>query len=181
MNLVLDLDESLIHSVTEKPIGIKKSSYFSFEIYGTTYYVIKRPGIKELFCYIFKTFDTVSIWTAATKEYAERVIENIFTKAQVKKLYLKKFRTHLVKGDKVLDTIFESNKSFNKSNTLLIDDKPYVTGKNYGNTIVIPEFLGDSEDDYIYKLIIILQGFMDHGLSSGWDEPLFLADVTDRK
>ena len=109
------------------------------------------------------------------------MIENIFTKAQVKKLYLKKFRTHLVKGDKVLDTIFESNKSFNKSNTLLIDDKPYVTGKNYGNTIVIPEFLGDSEDDYIYKLIIILQGFMDHGLSSGWDEPLFLADVTDRK
>jgi TFIIF-interacting CTD phosphatase-like protein len=78
MHLVLDLDETLIH-VSMIPL---KNYDFAFKLQNVSYYGLKRPELDTFLKFAFSRFDTVSIWTAATADYAKKVIGFIMTPEQ---------------------------------------------------------------------------------------------------
>lgn len=74
--LVLDIDETLIHSTTNGPPGD-----FFVHIPGdyNRYQVHVRPGAKSFLKKIrsLTQFADVGVWTAATAAYASRILDNI--------------------------------------------------------------------------------------------------------
>ena len=83
MNIVLDIDETLV-SVSLQP---RKSYDFVFRVGKYVYYAKKRPNLSLFLKYIFKNFVTVNVWTAATRPYAEKILDNILNKSQKSKLH----------------------------------------------------------------------------------------------
>lgn len=164
MNIVLDLDETLV-SVTSKKIN---KYDFDFMIGDIKYYAKKRPNLDLFLGYIFKHFATVNVWTAATRPYAMHILNNIMTKEQILKLNYILARENLsIKSDgtftKPLAKIFRSKsnyKSLDPNNTIMIDDKRSATGDNLGNAIIVPPWKGSSKDMCLPKLMIILDGVL---------------------
>lgn len=172
MHLVLDLDETLIH-VSMVPV---KGADFVFSIQGTKYYGKKRPNLDLFLAFAFKRFDSVSVWTAATAEYARKVLNNIMTPVQQGKLAFFKTRRDLESGSpgpyfKPLAKIFGTPKAkqlgMTAKNTIMIDDRDDVLRANPGNGIKIPPWRGMSGDKYLPKLVIILDGVFHHNLGFG--------------
>ena len=86
-HLVLDLDQTLIAAETPEDFkkfsdGIKKqnSAYHRHDM-DTDFFVFERPHLQDFLTYIFANF-TVSVWTAASKNYALFIIKNIILKTK---------------------------------------------------------------------------------------------------
>jgi TFIIF-interacting CTD phosphatase-like protein len=170
MNIILDLDETLV-SVTTKPVRVFD---FKFSIIDqltnqpVTYYARKRPNLEIFLKYIFKNFSSVAVWTAATKQYASKVIQGIMTNEQINALAFVKCRDDL-KVDatgtytKPLHRVFQTHPVIKKHNTLMIDDRRSVLVENLGNAIIVPAWKGHPSDDpSLAQLIIILNGILQY-------------------
>lgn len=180
MNIVLDIDETLIHSQRTPSKNAKLKLDFGPE----TYHVLFRPGLKEFLRFVFKNFKTVNIWTAGTQDYAYRIMSNVLTKTQRKKLKFFNTRKHVVNGTKPLDKIFQTPEAveldIHAYNTIIIDDKKDVIQHNPGNGIIIPAFTGNQKDMYLYKLIVVLQGILELDLIiHPQQNHIDLRDITD--
>lgn len=73
--LILDLDETLIHSTTEKTSNFN----FSINLDEEEYFVHIRPNLDIFLDFCFKHFE-VFIWTSSVKEYAFLILEKIIPK-----------------------------------------------------------------------------------------------------
>lgn len=184
MHLVLDLDETLI-SVSLRPI---KNPHFTFTLQGEKYYGRKRPGLDLFLSFAFKKFESVSVWTAATRDYALRIIQHIMTPEQRKSLAFLRTRRDLAteKGPyyKPLKNIFATAGAkrigMTIDNTVMVDDRDDVLRDNPGNGIKIPPWRGVRGDKYLPKLLIILDGILHHNLSFGHFGRVFdLKTLTD--
>jgi len=172
MHLVLDLDETLIHVTLNKPHGYKPD--FVLNIDGQIMYGKTRPGLKEFLKYSFRNFETVNIWTAATREYAIHVLNHIMTPEQRRSILFFWTRENLdVKPDgsfyKPLDKMFSHPTAFrygiNRSNTIMVDDRADVMSRNPYSGIVIPAFRGRDKDTWLYKLIIVMDSMRKLGIT----------------
>lgn len=171
MHLVLDLDETLIH-VSTTPV---KEYDFIFSLQGIKYYGKKRPNLDLFLTFVFRRFQSVSVWTAATADYARKVVNHIMTPVQRTELAFFKTRRDLEPGTrsyiKPLKKIFLEPKALqlgmNYKNTIMIDDRDDVLRDNPGNGIKIPAWKGDKDDNYLPKLLIILDGVFHHNLGFG--------------
>lgn len=171
MHIVLDLDETLINSSSTQT----KEDSFTILVGGQTYYVSKRPYLNEFLTFAFRNFESVSIWTAATLEYAYRIVRNILSPEQYKALAFLKTRQHLgTKGDgtyyKPLNSIFTDPKAIamgiTSKNTIMIDDRKDVLHANPGNGVIIPPYTRDQSDYYLRELIVVLQGMLSYGMTT---------------
>ena len=162
-NVILDLDNTLICSepIKEFPFstnGIQKKS-MKFPVHNIDYYYIcfERPHLQEFLDYLFKNF-TVSVWTAASVDYALFIVKNIILKKSAsatprnlkymfvdyhcdisRRLYKNKKGTSLPKK---LDLLWENFNllDFTKSNTIIIDDNDRVVDSQPENVIHIEPF-----------------------------------------
>lgn len=184
--IILDLDETLIHSETNPTKMINPD--FTFTITGEKYYVRKRPGLDQFLVYLFKKFKVIGVWTAATRDYATKIVNNIFLPEQKARLKYFMSRKHMIKGQKALHRIFDSTTdqectACTRYNTIMIDDNPDVLENNPGNAIQIPQWLGKGKDDYLFKLMIVLQSIIDLKVSMPVDQTehkiIKLTDITD--
>jgi NLI interacting factor-like phosphatase len=127
--------------------------------------------LKHFLHYAFDKFETVSIWTAASKDWANTVYNNIL-KPNIpvnknftfiwdgKKCTQKSNRNAIMEGDfyarsvtiKRLKKVWNQFKSMNKDNTLILDDTPNTYKENFGNVIPIATFIDNENDDYLLKL-----------------------------
>lgn len=160
INIVLDLDETLIHtlSITKSfSTNLSKMADFHFEIDGQHFWVNKRPGLDLFLDFIFKYFQ-VGIWTAADKEYATQICKKVLTYEQVKKIkfiYSRNF-CHLDQNEnppmftKPLAKLYELYPDFNHQNTLMIDNAPHVMKYNPHNGVYIPDFMSENHDEVLY-------------------------------
>jgi len=79
LQVVLDLDNTIISSLSMrevkklKNIDNRKLNYKTMQDY---YRVYERPHLKTFLDYVFKHFD-VTVWTAASRDYASFIIDNI--------------------------------------------------------------------------------------------------------
>ena len=80
-NIILDLDQTLISAEVSEEHNFKKyemkSKLFDYKDMDGYYIVYERPGLQKFLDYLFENFN-VSIWTAASKDYALFIIEKIF-------------------------------------------------------------------------------------------------------
>ena len=158
--LVLDLDHTLIcseddfdedkHSDLMKKLKCKDMDGY--------YMVFERPGLQKFLDYIFANF-TVSVWTAASKDYALFIIEHmVIAGNKNRKLDWIFFTYHcdlsqkLKDGTKDLRMIWEEYgiEGYSKDNTVIIDDYDEVFATQPGQCIKAPAWEvmdKDSEHD----------------------------------
>lgn len=183
MHLFLDIDETLIHSSQQK---VTANNCFVINLSAGDsgrYYVQTRPGLKKFLSFAFKNFKSVNIWTAATHDYAHAIIRRIMTDAQYKSLKFFNTRRNIVEGSKPLFTVFRTKRAqelgIRPENTIMIDDKLCVMQWNTGNGIVVPEWKGDENDTYLYKLMIVLKGILNYQIpTDSSSKHLVLSEIT---
>ena len=168
-NILLDLDQTLISAeALEEYDAVKnkaKSEKFKSETMDEYYIVFERPGLQEFLTYLFDNFN-VSIWTAASKDYALFIIDKFILNPTKlgRKLDWIFFSYHcdiskkIKKGSKMLDMMWNEYKidGYNKDNTIILDDYDEVYKIQPNNCIIAFafEFTDDDSDKdrFMYDL-----------------------------
>ena len=158
LHFVLDLDNTLICAQRKKT----KKPAFEINIDNEHYYVYKRPGLDRFLLELFIHAKSVSIWTAATKEYCNQIVKNIFTDSERKKLKFIWSRNKTVNKSgmfylKDMSKVFSHFGPMNKSNTLLIDDNPDHMTLSANNMLRIKPWNGSNGDRELSKIIRLLK------------------------
>lgn len=174
IRLVLDLDETLIHTIPIKENDIIEMNNFPSEKFSILQLpnficmVFLRPYLKEFLNYIFNFFE-VSIWTAGNTMYCKEVIKIILTEEQINKtLFILArdknnyidiktnkiyknvtFEDEIIKPLEILWNDNEFSNNFNELNTLLIDNDTFILSSNPYNSLVITEFNSKSKKDTV--------------------------------
>lgn len=168
--LILDLDQTLISAEASEELDFKKykekSKLFRSDDMDGYYKVYSRPHLQDFLDYAFKNFN-VTIWTAASKDYALFIIEKIIlNKKPERKLDFIFFSYHCdiskkkLKYSKELCAIWDIHKlpGYSSKNTVILDDyKTDVHKCQPNNCIIAPPFeftKEGSENDTFLKDII---------------------------
>ena len=167
VNIVLDLDETLIHTViSEKPNNIlarRSDLKFQFSPDGAIYYVFKRPGLDEFLNEVFKQFKKVGIWTAADRQYAKMVIKKILSYQQIMNLDFVFSRDYCVTDSlgtyKPLSKIYRTCSGWRPEETIILDNSTQALRDNPQNGIVAVDYAEPhlEGDIYLYLLTDILR------------------------
>lgn len=170
--LVLDLDETLINSEEVKYFNQKKYSAkmrdFKWKKMDNDFYVFERPHLQVFLDFAFENFE-VSVWTAASKNYALWILEHIL-RVGTEKRPLRHFffdyhcnaSEKLGTGKKDLSILARDFKLTEYDmNTIIIDDNEEVYQIQPENCISIKEFQFRNEnsekDDELLKIIAMLK------------------------
>ncbi len=168
VNVLLDLDQTLISAEGDDEYNPEKSKdkakkFISHDMDGY-YIVFERPGLQEFLDYLFKNFN-VSVWTAASKDYATFIVEKILLQNKPERnldwiffSYHCDISKKLKNGSKDLSTLWDIYKvdGYNKDNTVIIDDYDEVYKTQPSNCIIAKPFeFSDKksyQDTYLAKL-----------------------------
>ena len=182
INILLDLDQTLIWAGTDKeympekdPKLKKKARKFPNINMDNFYTVFERPGLQNFLDFLFKNFN-VSVWTAASKDYALFVIKNIIYKKDRDNRQLDwiffSYHCDISKkdkdGTKDLKMLWEDYKlpDFMKKNTYIIDDYDEVYDTQPENCIAIAPFNftddGNENDCHLANIKKELEIMLDH-------------------
>ena len=180
LNIVLDLDGTLIHALAGRNVLCRRSFHnklylqnfrFCMKEANTnhifhTYFVYKRPNLRKFIDFLFEKCDSVSVWTAGTKLYAMNVIKNIFKRDEIHKLKFIYTRQHTKKVNdlsyiKVLTDIFQKYKSLNSNNTLLLDDNlnHNIAPGSEKYLLNIKQYDGNSSDKELNKIMNLINRY----------------------
>ena len=192
-NLLLDLDQTVISGEASEEIDFnkykEKSKLFRSDDMDGYYMIYSRPYLQEFLDYAFANFN-VTVWTAATKDYAlficEKIIINNRPERKLDFIFFsyhcdlsKKFK----KYSKELCMLWDVHKlpGYSEKNTVIIDDyKADVHKCQPNNCIIAPPFeftKEGSENDTFLKDIIpeiekmkIRMDKEDHDIATGVNE-----------
>jgi len=150
--LVLDLDETLVHSTFE-PIE-NPDLVLPVVIKGTTYRinVMIRPGTEEFLARMGELFEVV-VFTASLSEYAEPLVKVLDTTNVVSYLL---FRQHCTP----LNGIYVKDLSLlgrDMRNIILVDNSPNSFLFQPQNAYHISHFFDDKSDRDLYRLTYFLE------------------------
>lgn len=154
-HVILDLDNTIINSLepTEKQAKNLVSYILKDENDEVEYIIYERPHLQEFLDYLFENFK-VAVWTAATKDYALFIIDNIILQNRPERhLEFFLFRYHsdiseeLTDGvcPKDLNMVWDNFKDFTKENTIIIDDLEDVYMPQMYNSYPIPPFIANKK------------------------------------
>lgn len=166
---VLDLDQTLISAEPAEEYDFSKNKNkakkFVFHDMNGYYVVFERPGLQPFLSYLFDNFN-VSIWTAASKDYALFVIDKVILAGNKnRKIDFIFFSYHcdisetMKKGTKDLSLLWDTFKlsGYSKENTVILDDYDEVQNTQPGNCLVAVPFEfnkdGSEADDFLEKLL----------------------------
>jgi RNA polymerase II subunit A small phosphatase-like protein len=155
--LILDIDETLIHSI-EAPLP--RTPDF---IVGNKYYVYKRPFVDQFLAWCSKNFH-LAVWTSATDDYAAEIVANIFPQGENNLLFVwsrerctqsldAESREHF--WEKKLTKL--RRRGHDLDNVIVVDDTPQMWRNSYGNLVRVNPYLGEEEDDELEKLMRYLE------------------------
>ena len=145
-NIVLDLDNTIISSLTKEEYNKRKIDHdLKFtSICDGMYYTLPRPHLNEFLNYIFPRFH-VSVWTAASRDYAKEIIQKFIIKGKKnRKLRGFLYDIHCKQSMNAINPktmkdlrylYISKNKLFNENNTVIVDDLKEVLNNNKKNSI----------------------------------------------
>lgn len=179
LNVILDLDQTLISaeelSTFDPKRYKKKLDSLAHKRMEDLFIVFARPGLQEFLDYLFENFN-VSVWTAATKNYALFIIDHFITPKSKpnRKLDFIFYSYHSEYSEKegsglkdisILWKKFGLTK-YNRLNTIIIDDNPYVKHHQVCNCFSISPFyakrVGSENDTHLSKLQASLENLRIH-------------------
>jgi len=162
-SLILDLDETLVHSTSKLP------GYYDFHLdrlfvenRACSFYVIKRPHLDYFLSEVDKYYD-LSIFTASVKDYASPVIRLIDKTGRFKNIY---FRESCVftSGYYIKD-LSKHHLQLDLSQSLIIDNSPVSYSLNEENALPISNFFGSQSDEQLLNMIPLLEILADSKLT----------------
>ena len=152
--LILDLDETLVHSSTKKGFPNKKNIILNLKIKNIKYkiFVIIRPFFEKFLYEMSHCYD-LYIFTASISNYAKPLIE-IIDKNKVIIQVLNKEHCLNIKG-----LPFKDLSIFNKDlkDIIIIDNNPVSYALHKNNGIPILTWIDNPNDNELLKLIPILK------------------------
>lgn len=182
--LVLDLDETLIHSLsrTSPRISSLTSSSRMIEIKinndSTLYYVYKRPFCDFFLQEISNWFD-IQIFTASVKEYADPIIDWLESELVTEKnekgnqpFFSKRYYRRDCTYRRGVGYIKDLSKYFPREelkNVIILDNSPISYALHENNGVMIEGWINDTGDRDLLNLLPLL-----HGLSLSIDVRLLL-------
>ena len=169
MNIILDLDQTLISAEAyedyDKKKNKRKQKMFRYGNMDDYYLVFERPDLQPFLDFLFKNFN-VSIWTAASKDYALYIIQNMVLNGKKERTldyiffsYHCDISKRITKKSKNLKVLWEQYglENYNKSNTFILDDYSEVYNTQKSNCIFMKPFEfeedGSENDIFLKKLI----------------------------
>lgn len=162
LNIILDLDQTLIQSVitSQVPPAIMaylktKLDFTDINVYGAGMTVFARPGLQEFLDFVFENFN-VGVLTHSIYEYASQVVNNLILVKPERKLvflldrsFIDEQQSSQYKGLKNLKYLFQLGiKGWHSCNTFIIDDNRQVYETNRGNCILVPKFVVASVNSF---------------------------------
>lgn len=167
-NVFLDLDQTVISAEVKEDFNwqknkdkMKKFSYKDMEGY---YIVFERPGLQKFLDFLFKNFN-VSVWTAASKDYALFIVEKILLSGKKNRYidwiffsYHCDISKRIKGGTKNLSIIWEDYNisGYSADNTIIIDDYDEVYKTQPDNCVIAFPFeftdSGSEKDNYLSQL-----------------------------
>ncbi|OMO82727.1 NLI interacting factor [Corchorus olitorius] len=147
--IVLDLDETLVHSILG-PAPPRYDFMVSRDIDGTTvnFYVLKRPGVDEFLEMISKKYEVV-VFTAGHVAYASKVLDILDPKGLISHRFYRD-SCKQVRGKFIKDL---SGMGRDMRKIVIVDDNPNSFTLQPENGIPIKPFLGDEPwDNELMKL-----------------------------
>jgi TFIIF-interacting CTD phosphatase-like protein len=166
-NILLDLDQTLISAEPTEEVDFKKDKdkmkKFKFHNMDGYYIVFERPGLQEFLTYLFANFN-VSIWTAASKDYALFVIDKAILAGKAnRKIDYVFFSYHcdisqalsLKKGTKDLNMLWDyfCMVGYSRDNTMILDDYDDVYNTQKNNCIIAEPFEFSKSDSFQDKFL----------------------------
>jgi len=154
--LVLDLDETLVHS-SFKPIP-NADFVISIELDNVIHrvYVLKRPGVDNFLRHVGQKFEVV-VFTASLAKYADPLLD-ILDRGKVVRTRL--FREACVQhyGNYVKDL---SHLGRRLEDTIIIDNSPFSYMFQPDNAIPIISWFNDKNDRQLYDLLPFLDSLLE--------------------
>ena len=152
--LVLDLDETLVHSSAQKPFPNKKNIIMHMNLKNIDYtiYVIVRPYLDAFLEEMSLCYD-LYLFTASLEKYSNTLLKYI-DKNKVIKQVLNRDHCKIIKGVLLKDlSIFKKD----LKDIIIIDNNPVSYALNKTNGIPIKAWFGDVNDRELLKLIPIMK------------------------
>lgn len=176
-NFILDLDQTIISAEATEEYDFKKnkakSKKFVFHDMDGYYIVFERPGLQKFLQYLFDNYN-VSVWTAASKDYALFIINKIVLAGNPhRKLDYVFFSYHCdvssdkKKGTKDLSMLWDVYKlpGYSVENTVILDDYDEVHNTQPKNCIIAVPFefteTGSEGDTFLEDLTLKLRDMKD--------------------
>lgn len=182
VNIFLDLDATLISSelldinqadegdtVYDVEKNVEKARKFNYQNMEGLYVIFERPHLQEFLTFLFANFN-VSVWTAASQDYATFIIDTILIKNHPErqlKYFLCNYHgeksSSMFKGSKDLEMLWRCYgiEGYTKENTIILDDYDEVWKTQKNNCIIAKDFAyfrDNSENDTFF---VTLQELMD--------------------
>lgn len=151
--LVLDLDETLVHSSFER---VDCSFSLPIELDGQQYpvYVLKRPFVDEFITECAKYYELV-IFTASLSEYANPVIDTLDKKGLIKhRLFRESCVFH--EGQAYVKDLSRLGREL--KDCIIIDNSPLSYLFDPNNAIGCTSWFGDEMDTELLDLLPVLKG-----------------------
>ena len=151
--LVLDLDETLIHSAFE-PFNPKDDIKLTMKMKeeDITIHVLKRPYLDEFLNIVAQKYEVV-IFTASISDYANPLLDQL---DPCKKISHRLFREHCTKSDNGLFIKDLNRLGRNLKDVIIIDNNPVSFTFNKANGLPILTWHSIQSDDELIKLIPLL-------------------------
>ena len=175
--VVFDLDKTLVYCENDSD-GEHILNFAD----GSSFKCAVRPGFNELLTYVKRTMRAVFVWSAGSKEYVDKVVEDLFPykpdmvwsvdmcekKKDIKDEvypYVKPLEKIYFHAGKIfpqswnVEYLYRKDSPFpNMYNTVIIDDNPDIGEENRHNQILVKEYLGGREDRDLYRVMNLLSG-----------------------
>lgn len=149
--LVLDLDETLLHSRLE-PIDRRAD----LSLVG--YHTYLRTHVSEFVGSCRRLFD-LAVWTAATNDYASDAVKALFGEQEALAFVWARDRCSqrfdLESGERHWHKDLKKVKrlGYDLEQVIVVDDSALSYARHYGNLVQVRPFRGDPEDDELLALI----------------------------
>ena len=160
--LILDLDETLIHSdldfsLREKNVNYDKILYFdSDEEKSIPLPLIIRPGMYRFLDYASKNFD-LCIFTASEPDYADTIINYIERNKNYFKMRLYRNNCIFIEPGLYIKDLRIFIDLKNMEDIIILDNSLFSFANQLNNGILITSFFDDKEDSFLYNVIEYLE------------------------
>ena len=160
--LVLDLDETLIHSDVDFLLNQNKVKYDqilhfdSDEETNVPLPIILRPGLHEFLSYARENFILV-VYTAGYKEYADAILDFIEKDQQYFSLRLYRHHCIFINPGLYVKNLRVFEKQFSMEDVIIVDNSIYSFAAQLNNGILVNSFYDNKEDEDLFNLTNYLE------------------------
>lgn len=154
--IVLDLDETLVHSSYIPPEKYDFSKVIFYENISAPVYVLKRPGLDEFLRECHRLKYEIAIFTASTRDYANPVIDELNKEEQLisRRFYRDDCVIEEENGNLIKDLSIVNS---NLAQVFMIDNNPQSCSRQPRNVLPISTWINDPNDRALISFIPLLK------------------------